>query len=51
MRKYLNIILLGLLVVIGCEDGAVGEDGLDGMSVMVTVVDEPSGDNCPSGGS
>ena len=51
MRKYLNIILLGLLVVIGCEDGAGGEDGLDGMSVMVTVVDEPSGDNCPSGGS
>ena len=48
MKKYLNIILLGLLVVIGCEDAVDGEDGLP---IMVSVADEPAGSNCANGGS
>ena len=51
MSKYLKILLFSLVAFMGCEDGAVGEDGVDGMPIMVTVVDEPVGDNCPNGGS
>ena len=32
MRKYLNIILFGLLVVIGCEDAVDGEDGWENLT-------------------
>ena len=30
MSKYLKILLFSLVAFMGCEDGAVGEDGVDG---------------------
>tara|TARA_B100000287_G_C20059075_1_gene553635 strand:- start:206 stop:412 length:207 start_codon:yes stop_codon:yes gene_type:complete len=35
----------------GCEDAVDGVDGENGLPIMVSVSEEPSGDNCANGGS
>tara|TARA_Y100001970_G_C14091615_1_gene780350 strand:- start:218 stop:862 length:645 start_codon:yes stop_codon:yes gene_type:complete len=47
----LVFISIGFLIFSSCGESVTGEAGVDGMSVLVTVVDEPAGDNCTNGGS
>ena len=52
-----RLLLIGLpisLFVFSCEDvasGVNGVDGVDGFSSLIRVTEEPSGFNCPNGGS
>ena len=51
MSKYLKILLFSLVAFMGCEDAVDGVDGENGLPIMVSVSEEPSGDNCANGGS
>ena len=51
MKKILIVLLPISLFLFSCEDVENGVDGLDGLNILVNSEEEPSGFNCPNGGT
>ena len=51
MKRLLLVLLPISLFLFSCGDVENGVDGLDGLNTMIKITNEPSGINCPNGGS
>jgi hypothetical protein len=49
MKKLLFVF--GLFILMSCEDGKEGAEGVDGLMILVISEDEPNGTNCANGGT